>query len=248
MTEERMSTEDYLVKKWFELISLSGGNSRQSEKHLQEILSAYSAPGRYYHNLTHIEWMLQERQQLSEWFRRPLETDFAIFYHDVIYIPGRQDNEERSAALALSRLGSLSIEESIQIRVASMIRATASHRQTGDAETDLFLDLDLAILGSNSNEYRKYRNNIRAEYREASDKEFNSGRQAFLEELLKRPAVFLTKQFQSSRGTQAIENICNELKVPRSPEISVPAKINLTEPPEAEGQENQYLRDQEYQG
>ena len=66
-----------------------------------ELVAAYTAPGRHYHNLTHIEDCLgalaavdglsaAEREILTE----------AIWWHDVVYDATRSDNEELSARLA----------------------------------------------------------------------------------------------------------------------------------------------------
>ena len=66
----------------------------------EELIAAYTAPGRHYHNLAHIEDCLDalarvenlsavEREILSE----------AIWWHDVVYDATRSDNEELSAQL-----------------------------------------------------------------------------------------------------------------------------------------------------
>jgi predicted metal-dependent HD superfamily phosphohydrolase len=67
----------------------------------EDLVAAYNAPGRHYHNLAHIEDCLAalarvdnlsvaEREILSE----------AIWWHDVVYDATRTDNEELSAQLA----------------------------------------------------------------------------------------------------------------------------------------------------
>src|SRR5215468_11201043 len=77
----------------------------------------------------------------------------AIWFHDAIYDTRRNDNEEQSAALAAARLAGTTDEGRVA-RIAAMIRATAGHTMPAfadaAAERDcaLFLDMDLAILGS----------------------------------------------------------------------------------------------------
>jgi predicted metal-dependent HD superfamily phosphohydrolase len=66
-----------------------------------ELVAAYTAPGRYYHNLTHIEdclGALAGVDHLSAAEREILTA--AIWWHDVVYDATRSDNEELSARLA----------------------------------------------------------------------------------------------------------------------------------------------------
>ena len=53
-------------------------------------------PHRYYHNLQHIHDMLLNDNLII--------NGLTIWYHDAIYDPKRNDNEERSAELAESEL------------------------------------------------------------------------------------------------------------------------------------------------
>jgi len=65
------------------------------------LIAAYTAPGRHYHDLTHIEDCLAalaavDNLSASE---RDILTE-AIWWHDVVYDATRSDNEELSAQLA----------------------------------------------------------------------------------------------------------------------------------------------------
>jgi len=56
----------------------------------------------FYHTIHHVEGMLQEYESRKAEFglQEDKNLRLAIYYHDMIYVPGADDNEERSAALA----------------------------------------------------------------------------------------------------------------------------------------------------
>src|SRR5262245_25545402 len=123
-----------------------------------ELVRAYTAPDRHYHNLAHIETMLGFARAHGGALSDPEAVEAAIWFHDAVYDTRRQDNETRSAELATQRLGGATTSDRISF-IATMIRATASHRlpdfSTAEAVRDcaLFLDMDLAILGSVADDF-----------------------------------------------------------------------------------------------
>ena len=66
-----------------------------------ELVAAYTAPGRHYHNLAHIEDCLAALARVDDLSaaEREILTQ-AIWWHDVVYDATRTDNEELSARLA----------------------------------------------------------------------------------------------------------------------------------------------------
>src|SRR5215471_3035793 len=91
-----------------------------------ELVRAYAAPERHYHNLAHIEAMLGLMRSYENALSDPQSVEAAIWFHDVIYDTRRHDSEERSAELAASRLSGLLSPDRITL-IARMIRATAGH-------------------------------------------------------------------------------------------------------------------------
>ena len=89
-----------------------------------------------------------------------------------------------------------------------MIRATARHEGTGDADTDLFLDLDMAILADPPERYAVYRQAIMDEYRTVHSAEsYRAGRMSlFIEPMLAREAIFVSEAF-AGREEAARRNI-----------------------------------------
>src|SRR5262245_34252242 len=118
-----------------------------------ELVRAYTAPDRHYHDLSHIEAMLAladaHRGALSD----PEAVEAAIWFHDAVYDTHRHDNEAQSAELAAARLADLARPRQIDF-ITTMIRATAGHAmpdlsdESDRRDCSLFLDMDLAVLGS----------------------------------------------------------------------------------------------------
>src|ERR1700687_4472984 len=93
-----------------------------------ELMLAYAAPDRHYHDLRHIEALLGlMRQHLGD-LADPATVEAAIWFHDAVYDTRQSDNEHRSSLLAVARLsdaGSASVKQIT--RVMTMIGATADH-------------------------------------------------------------------------------------------------------------------------
>jgi predicted metal-dependent HD superfamily phosphohydrolase len=90
----------------------------------EALLAAYTAPGRHYHNLQHIEdclAALARVDNLPAGEREILEQ--AIWWHDVVYDPTRSDNEELSARLAEQH-----IRADLGQEVGRLIRLTKTHK------------------------------------------------------------------------------------------------------------------------
>ena len=64
------------------------------------IRTRYSESHRAYHTLSHLEHCFVEYDEVANLTENPLAIQFALWYHDSIYNPKRNDNEELSAELA----------------------------------------------------------------------------------------------------------------------------------------------------
>lgn len=170
-----------------------------------ELIARYAEPQRVYHVQAHLAQVLE---LLAEWNADP-RLSIAAFFHDVVYEPGRGDNEARSAALARERLPACGMAPSDMEFVADAVLATASHIAANVEFTPL-LDADLAILGAASDAYDTYRAQIRAEYADVDDASFRAGRLAFVRAVLARDAIFQTGIGRARFETQARANLARE--------------------------------------
>lgn len=196
-----MSDLEFLINRWHNLVARL--NLFSAQPILNNLIQRYGQPHRAYHNLKHIEALLKLLPEETE-------LEFAAWFHDAIYDPKRNDNEEQSAALAEQQLTSLGIDQTLIGRVAGLILATKTH-QTNDALMALFVDADLSILGAEPQTYDAYARAIRREYAWVSEADYHAGRSRVLQNFLKRERIFQTDMFEGFEA-KARENMERELK------------------------------------
>ena len=173
----------------------------------RELKVAYSKPTRYYHTLQHLEHIYKE---LEPFELSPL-LEFAIFYHDIVYDVKQNDNEEQSALLAQKRLTQLTLPQELNKQLFELIVETKTHKSSSK-ENRLFLDADLAILGSNEKSYNKYIQNVRKEYDIYDDVTYFTGRRNVLELFLEKERIYESEHFYELYEKQARKNLKQELK------------------------------------
>lgn len=176
----------------------------------RELEESYSSSGRHYHTLDHLNAMLKELVPFRDHFGNWSIVIFAIGYHDAIYNPRNNDNEEKSAALALERLKSIDVPERLANKCTQLILATKKH-EASDHETNLFIDADLVILGSDSSTYDAYAKNVRREYSMYPDFLYKPGRKKVLQHFLNIDRIFKTDEFAAKFEAQARINLEREL-------------------------------------
>lgn len=172
------------------------------------IVDHYSEPPRYYHTLTHIEACLNELDRVRGHAVDPLTLEAAIWFHDVIYEPRRNDNEERSAQVTIELLYNAGVSCATTQHIGELVLAT---KHTGDDVTSpdamLLIDIDLAILGQTLPDFAAYERAIRLEYAHVAEPAFRAGRSAILRRFLERPAIYMTPLFQQRYEQTARSNL-----------------------------------------
>ena len=188
------------------------GDSPLINKLWSEINVNYTSPARAYHNLAHLDYIIEKllpiRSQIDDW----QILTFSVAYHDIIYNILKKDNEERSAALASDRMSLLNFPSIRKKKCELQILATKRHLLSSDPDTNYFTDADPSILGSDNETYLNYTKQIRKEYGLFPDILYKTGRRKILEQFIKMGAIFKTKYFQDRFEDQARINISIELK------------------------------------
>jgi predicted metal-dependent HD superfamily phosphohydrolase len=206
---------DSLKHQWFQLAKKYTKDNILAESLWIEIKTQYELNARYYHNFSHIDAMLKQAEIYKEAIENHDAFLFAIWYHDIIYKPTKQDNEVQSAVLAKKRLKKLHLEQNTLENIEQLIISTKKHKiLLGENFDNAFLlDIDLSILGSDWKTYQKYTENIRKEYRVYPSFIYNKGRKQVLQTFLERETLFFTHPYQSKFETQARKNILQEIKL-----------------------------------
>lgn len=179
---------------------------------LAKLRRCYAEPHRHYHTLVHIEALQRWFARYRALAREPAWIDAAIWFHDAVYDTRRQDNEQRSAALAAEELGALGWPAAAVDRVAALVLAT-QHHQADPSDTDawLFLDLDLSVLGQSAARYAAYANAVRAEYAWVEERAYRAGRGRVLQAFLARGRIYRTPVLHDAWEGVARLNLQTEL-------------------------------------
>lgn len=181
---------------------------------LATIHQAYRTPPRAYHSWSHVE----DVEQWYQWvdakpgWKQPRETFIAVLLHDAVYVAGAKDNEAQSAALALELVGQYLPGQGIDLkRIEQLILLTAQHGSLTPADVDpdaaMFLDCDMAILGSAPEVFDHYCAAIREEYRAVPTALYELGRRRFLSRVLAAPRIFLSDKFHARLDANARANL-----------------------------------------
>ncbi len=195
------------------------GDSPISRTEWSALVAAWSEPHRRYHDLAHLAAVLGLVGRL-EGATDPDAVRLAAWYHDSIYDPTRQDNEEVSAQRARAGLRGLVPDERIA-EVERLVRLTAGHDpEPGDANGAVLCDADLAVLAGPPDSYAAYASAVREEYGHLSDAKFTAGRIAVLESLLALPVLYRTPEAARQWTDTARANLTAELTLLRRREAS----------------------------
>jgi len=186
-------------------------NEEQANIMWEEIRTKYSKTNRHYHNIIHLNNLFLELEPLKTNISDWEIVIFAIAYHDIIYNVLRQDNEERSAELAIERLKKLSIEKDRVNLCNEIIINTKTHSDSTTSDIKFFADADLAILGKSPEEYQSYASAVRKEYKIYPDFVYNPGRSKVLESFLAKNRIYQTDFFYNQYEEKSRINISHEL-------------------------------------
>lgn len=172
-----------------------------------DLLAAWDRPG--YHDLRHLTEVLDRLDDLDaagvSFDKVPVVL--AAWFHDAVY-DGGAGAEERSALLASS-----SLPDPPAAEVARLVRMTEHHQAfPDDLNAAALSDADLAILAADPERYEEYARDVRIEYADVSDADFNAGRVVVLTDLLAGPSLFRTPQGRSLWEDRARANVTAEIE------------------------------------
>ncbi len=119
------------------------------------IIRNYDEPHRFYHNWTHIEYMLEMAKSVNQLTDALL---LAIVFHDIVYDPKATDNEEKSADL-FSKL----YDGKGKLDIIEAIIDTKTHIPRNELSGKLCM-LDLLVLDGHIEKFIDFENKIFKEY------------------------------------------------------------------------------------
>src|SRR4051812_34118693 len=142
------------------------------------VLDRYEEPHRHYHNTEHLVKVLNSLgSDISD-----DELFLAAVFHDAVYDPKKNDNEERSADLFTTHAGSSSLNAESVASIRQMILDTKKHKASS-AKSNALQRADLYILESPLQEQIEYEHKIFREFQFLDYSTYRDGRIKVLAEL-----------------------------------------------------------------
>jgi predicted metal-dependent HD superfamily phosphohydrolase len=191
------------------LWSRSGGTD--AEQAYADLARCYAEPTRHYHTLQHVRRCLRD----LDWARAEIPdidaVELALWCHDLIYVPGAEDNEQRSAGWLRhwsgNRIGATE-------RIAGLILDTAHAGIPATLAGRFTVDIDLAVLGCTRTRFRRNGVLLRAERPDLDELAYDAAERAFLCALLARPRIYHTDLFHDRYEAHARANLAWRLAQP----------------------------------
>lgn len=199
-----------LKERWMALYSFVD-NTALVESSFKALVVKYTEHHRHYHTLTHIHACLLQFDDVKDCVSDMFHVETAIWFHDTIYAPSQDNNEEISAQYAQKFLEDIAVNpRDIEKTIRFILCTKHPIKPTGDDEKYL-VDIDLSILGKGAIDYEKYEHAIRQEYNAVPNDSYKIGRAAVLNSFLQSDRIYLTDYFYEKYEVNARENISQAL-------------------------------------
>ncbi|QQX88796.1 hypothetical protein JJQ59_26095 [Cupriavidus necator] len=206
-------TPDLPLHDRFVALWTRAGGTRAADA-FTDLARCYGEPTRHYHTLDHVRRCLHD----LDWARSAIpdtdEVELALWCHDVIYVPGATDNEQRSAEWLRHWAGG---SIAAAARVAALILETTHAEVPASLAGRFTADIDLAALGCSRARFQENGANLRAERTDLDDAAYDAAERAFLGALLASPRIYTTDLFQARYEAQARANLTWRLAQPGLP-------------------------------
>ena len=171
----------------------------------RQLIAMWDDGTRHYHNTTHLEDLVRliQMERAANAVKDATEYDqlmLAALFHDIIYRPGRGDNEELSAALFLKSCSNP--DDPVLQEVHQAILDTKTHAATTPLSAK-FNRYDMNIVERGFDELLAWEKGIYEEYKGAGKHAYKLGRLAFLKSLLEQ---YPHNRENLERLTEYVEN------------------------------------------
>jgi len=183
------------------------GASDTGDALFEDLVSRYQEPQRHYHTLEHLSHCLAQLDALRACAADPALAELALWFHDAVYDPARDDNEPASAALARTEALATGLAAATAGRLHALVLATRHESTPADRDEAVVVDADLAILGAPPARFDRYQRQVREEYAWVPEPVYRNTRRALLLRLLQRPALFHTPAFVERYEARARANL-----------------------------------------
>jgi len=202
---------EILKNRWINLFQVDD-HQEIVEKGFSELIDKYAEKHRHYHTLNHIAACLEALDQVAHFISDKFCIETALWFHDAIYNPIRNDNERLSAKYARSFLSKISLAQPEIQKIASLVELTKHPSNPVTDDEKYLIDIDLMILGADNELYDTYENLIRSEYSFVPNFLYRQGRKKLLETFLNNNRIYQTSYFFENYEMSARSNLERTLK------------------------------------
>ena len=137
-----------------------------------EVILRYDEPHRFYHTIDHITGFVKK---LDEKGLKQPELFLAAVFHDIVYDPKSNTNEEDSAELFMSEAKTSSLSADQKSHVKQLILDTKTHQPKAKFSED-FIAIDLSVLNGSLGELIRYEQQIFKEFQHVDYKIYRQKR------------------------------------------------------------------------
>lgn len=185
----------------------------------EELVEAYGAPGRVYHDVRHLAEMLAHQRALAgaAGHRLSRAEVLATLVHDLVHGIGPGQDEQLSAERGGDLLERAGLPGREVAEVQRLVLLTITHQpDPWDMAGAVLSDADMAILGSAPGRYHVSVRDLRREYGRFDDQQWRSGRGQVLRSFLEQE-LFATGPGRQWWQQRAASNVADELAHLHSP-------------------------------
>jgi pantetheine-phosphate adenylyltransferase len=157
-----------------------------SEHTWYDLINRWNEPHRFYHNIDHLNYLIYQFEILRD--IDDISTEemhrlvVAAFFHDVIYDPKENDNEEQSARYFLDKCRENgTVKDEFMKEISKIILDTKYRKQPTGRLSLRFWETDNDILQSSFHELIEFEHKIFLEYQWVDYRKYRKGRIEFLE-------------------------------------------------------------------
>jgi predicted metal-dependent HD superfamily phosphohydrolase len=186
-------------------------NVSEIDKIFDDIVERHCESHRFYHNIDHVKFCLEELDAVKKEIEAPLSLELALWHHDIIYDVKSSTNEEDSARLAGKNIKELGLSDNIIDKVQKLILATKYPHAPENNDEKFIQDIDLAILGAAREKYLEYSINIRKEYSWVPEKTYKTKRIEVLKAFQMQKRIYNTEYYFNELEASARLNLENEI-------------------------------------
>ena len=150
---------------------------------INTVLAMWNESHRSYHNLNHLNDLISQiNENKSKFSEKEYEKlMLAAIFHDVVYDPASQTNEEDSAKFLMEYAIDKTNKDILDVE--KIILDTKTHKSTTNL-SESFNNYDMNIVERDYDQLVDWENGIEFEYSFYSKEQYKEGRLKFLESLL----------------------------------------------------------------